>query len=66
MTQLPNNPQTVVVKPRPNVYTMLLVVTILALIAAIVLMAMKLMSAPPAGYGLEFGDLLTPASEPKP
>ena len=59
MTDLPPSPQgpLVTVKPQPNVYTVLLVVAAVALVLTIALCLYRLLSPPPAGYGLEFGQL---------
>lgn len=65
MSQTPNNPNVVYVPPRANVYTILIVVAILALVGAIAVVLMKLMGEPPVGYGLELGDLWSPFSPAK-
>ena len=63
MTQIPSGGPVVQVKPQPNVYTVLLVVTIIVLAVTIGLVLHNLMSpvttpdGSPGGYGLSFGDL---------
>ena len=44
-------------KPQANVYTVLLIVAILALGVTIGLVLHNLLSPPPAGYGLDIGAL---------
>ena len=61
MTQLPSQGQVVRVKPQPNVYTLLIIVGILVLAATIGIVLWNLLSDPPSGYGLSFGDLLNPS-----
>jgi hypothetical protein len=57
-TQGPQAPAT---RPaRPNIYTVLLLVAIVALLAAVILVGMRLMSASPEGYGLTFEQLFSP------
>lgn len=51
---------TVQVKPRPDVYTVLVLVAILVLVVAIAVVLNTLMSSLPNGYGLKFSDLLAP------
>lgn len=62
MSQAPNNSNVVYVPPKANVYTILIVVAILALIGAITVVLMKLMGEPPVGYGLQMQDLWSPFS----
>lgn len=64
MSQLPSSGPVVEVKPQPNVYTMLLFIAIAALAAAVCVAVWKLMSAPPVGYGMQFGDLFNPFKPP--
>jgi energy-coupling factor transporter transmembrane protein EcfT len=63
MTQTQQN--VVEVKPQANIYTVLVIVALIALIAAAVIVAMNL-TTPVAegGYGLEFGDLFKPLTDP--
>jgi len=42
-------------KPAPNVYTVLMLVAIVAMTASLVVVLMDLLS--PTGYALQFGDL---------
>jgi hypothetical protein len=57
MSQLPAQGPVIEVRPQPNVYTILLMVAVVALAAAVSVAAWKLMSQPPVGYGLQLGDL---------
>ncbi len=61
MTQLPSQGQAVRVKPQPSIYTLLIIVGILVLGVTIGLVLHNLLSAPPDGYGLSYGDLLNPS-----
>ncbi|MCD6304464.1 MAG: hypothetical protein J7M21_05830 [Planctomycetes bacterium] len=65
MTQLPQGP-TIPVKPQPNIYTVMLLVAIIALAMAVVVVFWKLTSPPPVGYGMEFGDFFKPIKPPAP
>lgn len=56
----------VAVKPQPDVYTVLLIVAILALGVSIGLVLYNLMSAPPDGYGMSFGTLFDTSKWPEP
>jgi len=47
-------------KPQPNVYTVLLIVAILAMVVAIAAVGYRLMAASPQGYDLTFKDLFEP------
>ena len=47
-------------QPQPNVYTVLLIVAVLALVATLIVVLWTLMSATPAGYGLKLEDLFKP------
>jgi NhaP-type Na+/H+ or K+/H+ antiporter len=61
MSQLPpNNAQVVEVKPQANIYTVLLLVSILALVVGIAFVAINLLGEAPNGYGMEFGELFKP------
>jgi len=64
MTQSPSQGPVVEVKPQPTVYTVLLVIAILALAVAIGVVLWKLMAAPPSGYGLKVGQLFQPLQGP--
>ena len=56
----------ITVKPQPDVYTVLLIVAILALGVSIGLVIYNLMSAPPVGYGVTFGELFDASKWPEP
>ena len=58
MTQMPQQP-VVEAKPQTNVYTLLLVVAILALGATIGVVLWNLITV----YGLQFGDIFKPVEE---
>jgi hypothetical protein len=64
MTQT-QQPNVVEVKPQANIYTVLVLVALIALIAAAAIVVMNL-TTPVAdgGYGLEFGDLFKPLTDP--
>jgi hypothetical protein len=47
-------------QPQPNVYTVLLIVAVLALLATLVVTLWTLMAPMPGGYGLKFEDLFAP------
>jgi hypothetical protein len=64
MTQSPSQPPTVTVAPQPNVYTMILLVAIIALVVAIGVVIWKLTSPTPVGYGLNFGAMFEPFKNP--
>ncbi len=66
MTQANGEQPVVTVKAQPNVYTVLLIVAIIALGVAIGLVMNHLMSPPPKGYGLSFGALFDSAKLPEP
>ena len=59
MTQIPSTPQQniVSVKPQPNIYTVLLIVTLICMAITVAFGLWNLMSS--AGYGLGFGDLFS-------
>lgn len=67
MTQSPTS-NVVEVKPAPTVYTILILIALLALTASIVIAGHRLTagSANDAGYGLTVGDLLKPWEEIQP
>lgn len=65
MSQLPPS-GTIQVKPQSNIYTIMMIITILVLSVAIGFVMHKLMSpASAGGYGLEFGKLFEPVQVPK-
>lgn len=47
-------------QPQPNVYTVLLIVAVLALLATLVVVLRTLMAPMPGGYGLNLEDLFKP------
>jgi len=53
-------------KPQANVYTVLVIVAILALGVTIGLVLYNLLSPVPDGYGLDIGALFDPPATPKP
>ena len=55
MTQLPSQGPVIQVKPQPGIYTLLLIVAILALVVTIGIVLYNLLSSLPNGYGLELG-----------
>jgi len=63
MTQLPSQAPVVEVKPQPNIYTLLLIVAIIALGTTVGIVMHNLMSpvvrsdGGAGGYGMSFGDL---------
>ncbi len=57
MTQAPSQGAVVQIKPQPNVYTILLIVAIIAMGVTIGVVLHNLMADPPVGYGLTFGEL---------
>ncbi len=63
MTQVPSQGPVVQVKPQPDIYTLMLIVTIIALAVTVAIVLMNLLSpferpdGSPGGYGLEFGQL---------
>jgi hypothetical protein len=64
---LPNRPdprQVAAASRRPNVYTVLLILAIVALGAALAMVLVGLLAEPPQGYGLSFGDLFRPDTGP--
>jgi len=60
MTESPSQGPVVEVKAQPNVYTILLLVAIIALVIAIGMSFWRLTSPPPAGYGLEIRQFFDP------
>ncbi len=63
MTQSMNKP-VVQVQPQPSIYTVLIIVAILALAVTIGMVLYDLMSA--SGYGMGFGEVLNPLKEVPP
>jgi hypothetical protein len=61
MTSAPTPTQSA--KPNPSVYTVLLIVAIVALGVTLAVVLWKLLSPMPNGYGLQFTDLLGPLKE---
>jgi len=57
MTQNSTNGPTIEVKPSPDVYTVLLVMAVIALGVTLGICLNSLLSAMPEGYGLEFKQL---------
>ncbi len=59
MTQIPSTPQQNIVsaKPQPNIYTVLLIVTLICMAITVAFGLWNLMSSD--GYGLGFGDLFS-------
>ncbi|MDP6635589.1 MAG: hypothetical protein QGG42_11855 [Phycisphaerae bacterium] len=65
MSQLPPD-GTIQVKPQSNVYTLLMIITILVLCVTTGLVLHKLMSPlVDGGYGMKFGELFSPVQTPK-
>ncbi|MFA6134485.1 MAG: hypothetical protein WC869_10775 [Phycisphaerae bacterium] len=58
MTQTPFQGPVIQVKPQPDVYTLLILVAILALAITLGTVLYFLLSAPPTGAGLKIGDLV--------
>ena len=67
MSQLPSTPDDAIqVKPQSNIYTLMMIITVLVLSVAVVLVMQKLMApAIDGGYGMSFGDILSPIKTPK-
>ena len=65
MTQMPSDAAVVRVKAQPNIYTVLLIVAIVALAVTIGVVLYNLLAEMDAGYGLRFGQVLT-GEMPKP
>ena len=63
MAELRSGQPVVSVKPQPDVYTLLVIVTILALAVAISLTLYDLMSL--EGYDMSFGDIFAPLKDMK-
>jgi asparagine N-glycosylation enzyme membrane subunit Stt3 len=67
MTQSPTN-NVVEVKPAPTVYTVLILISLIALVTAIFVAGRRLTASPDnrAGYGLGVGEILKPWEEIQP
>ena len=52
MTQAPSQRPVVQTKPQPDVYTLMLVVSVIAVAVTLGFVILNLMSPPPNGYGL--------------
>jgi hypothetical protein len=65
MTQAPSRGPLLQVKPAPNIYTLLLIVAIVALIFTISVVLYNLLAGLPNGYGLSFGQVLKGALPPE-
>ncbi|MHC4294526.1 MAG: hypothetical protein ACYSTL_02975 [Planctomycetota bacterium] len=63
MAQAPPQRSVVEIKPQPDVYTVMLIVSIIALVVTIGLVVWNLMAPPPTGYGLTFEQLLGPLGD---
>ncbi len=63
MTQIPSQGPVVGAKPQPTIYTLMLIIAILALAMTLVLVIRNLIAEPPAGYGLTFGQLFKPLKD---
>lgn len=61
----PPTENVVQVKASANVYTVLMIVAILALLVSIGFSASRLMGSNEAGYGMSAGDMFTPFSDLK-
>ena len=65
MSQLPPD-ETIQVKPQSNIYTLMMIITILVLCVAVGLVMHKLMApAIDGGYGMTFGEFFNPIPPPK-
>jgi hypothetical protein len=63
MTQAPH--QVVHVKPSANIYTVLIIISLLALCVGIGFSAKRLMSPAPEGYGVSAGQMFEPFEQQK-
>lgn len=63
MTELQSRQPVVSVKPQSDIYTLLVIVTILAMAVAAGMALYDLIS--PEGYGMRFGDIFLPLKEMK-
>lgn len=66
MTQLPSQGPVVQVRPQPNIYTLLLIVAILAVAVTVAVVLYNLLLDPPVGYGLDFGAIFDSSKLPEP
>jgi len=65
MSQLPSD-GTIQVKPQSNIYTLMMIITILVLCVAVGLVMQKLMALPAdGGYGMKIGEIFGPSVTPK-
>jgi hypothetical protein len=64
MSQIPYQARAVQVKPQPNVYTVLVIVAVLAVGITIGVALYFLLASQPNGCGLSFGDLFGKAVVP--
>ncbi len=66
MTEMPRESQgpAVRVKPQPDVYTVLLVIAIIALAVTLGIVLWNLLSSPPEGYGLPFSAIFDQSKLP--
>lgn len=53
------------VKPSANVYTVLIIIALLSLLATIGIAGRRLMSPAPEGYGISAGEMFSPFEEPQ-
>ena len=63
MSQMSHQP-VIQVKPEPNVYTVLILVAIVALLVALVVVSHNLMSSYGLSFGEMFGKVVTPSAVP--
>ncbi len=66
MSEIPRESQRPVVRlrPQPDIYTVLLVIAIVAMAATLGIVLWNLLSPPPDGYGLPFSALFDPSKLP--
>jgi hypothetical protein len=66
MSQLPLTDETIQVKPQSNIYTLMMIITVLVLGVAVGLVIQKLMgSVDQGGYGMTFGEVFGTIKMPK-
>ena len=63
MAQMPPKGPVVHAKPQPDIYTLLMIIAILALALTMGLVLHNLMAAVPDGYGLSLGELFQPLAD---
>lgn len=63
MTSLPPGGTGVRSQPPPNIYTVLLLVAVVALLAALIVTLWTLLSPLPNGYGMELGHFFGPVPD---